>query len=61
MADLAISGMSNTEIADALFVGRETVKSHLSSVYAKTGASNRAQLVANAARRGITAPERNTQ
>jgi predicted ATPase/class 3 adenylate cyclase/DNA-binding CsgD family transcriptional regulator len=54
VADLAIQGLTNAQIADRLFVGRETVKTHLSNVYAKVGVANRTQLVADAARRGIT-------
>jgi predicted ATPase/DNA-binding CsgD family transcriptional regulator len=54
VADLAIRGLTNAEIAEQLFIGRETVKTHLSSAYAKVGVANRTQLVADAARRGIT-------
>lgn len=54
VAELAAAGMSNAEIAERLFVGRETVKTHLSNVYAKVGVANRTQLVADAARRGLT-------
>lgn len=54
VAELALSGLTNADIAARLFVGRETVKTHLSSVYAKVGVANRTQLVADAARRGIT-------
>jgi predicted ATPase/class 3 adenylate cyclase/DNA-binding CsgD family transcriptional regulator len=54
VADLALEGMSNAQIADRLFIGRETVKTHLSNVYAKVGVANRTQLVAHAAKRGIT-------
>jgi ATP/maltotriose-dependent transcriptional regulator MalT len=57
VADLALSGLSNAEIATQLFVGRETVKTHLSNVYAKIGVANRAQLVVDAARRGSTSQE----
>jgi predicted ATPase/DNA-binding CsgD family transcriptional regulator len=52
VADLAVQGLTNAQIADRLFVGRETVKTHLSNVYAKVGVANRTQLVADAARRG---------
>jgi DNA-binding CsgD family transcriptional regulator len=52
-ADLALQGLSNAEIAEQLIVGRETVKTHLSNVYAKVGVANRTQLAADAARRGI--------
>jgi predicted ATPase/class 3 adenylate cyclase/DNA-binding CsgD family transcriptional regulator len=54
VADLAVAGLTNAQIAERLFVGRETVKTHLSNVYAKVGVANRTQLVADAARRGIT-------
>lgn len=43
---LALSfGASNKEIAAALFLAEETVKSHLRSVFAKLGARNRAHAV----------------
>jgi predicted ATPase/class 3 adenylate cyclase/DNA-binding CsgD family transcriptional regulator len=54
VVDLAITGMSNAQIAEQLFIGRETVKTHLSNAYAKVGVANRAQLVADAAKHGIT-------
>lgn len=54
VADLAVTGLTNTEIADRLFIGRETVKTHLSNAYAKVGVANRTQLVADAAKQGIT-------
>jgi DNA-binding CsgD family transcriptional regulator len=57
VADLAVAGLSNAEIAAQLFVGRETVKTHMSNVYAKIGVANRAQLVADAARHGLTSSE----
>lgn len=40
---LLINGASNTEIADQLFVSRNTVKFHLKNIYAKLGAKNRTQ------------------
>ncbi|THV38449.1 response regulator [Glycomyces buryatensis] len=42
---LAAKGMSNTEIAERLYLGRETVKTHLSSVYTKLGVRDRTQAV----------------
>jgi DNA-binding CsgD family transcriptional regulator len=57
VADLAVLGRSNSEIATQLFVGRETVKTHLSNIYAKLGVANRTQLVADASRRGPTSSE----
>ena len=46
-------GKSTREIAKALFVGEETVKTHLSSVYQKLGVTDRVQAVAAALRRGL--------
>lgn len=47
------TGKSTREIARVLFVGEETVKTHLSSVYQKLGVSDRVQAVAAALRRGL--------
>jgi DNA-binding CsgD family transcriptional regulator len=44
VAQLAADGMSNKEIAQALFVTIKTVEMHLSHVYRKLGISSRAQL-----------------
>ena len=45
-------GLSNPEIVERLFVSRATVRTHLSHVFAKLGVSSRAELAAEAARRG---------
>lgn len=42
---LASEGLTNAQVADALYVGRETVKTHLSRAYAKLGVRNRAEAV----------------
>ena len=47
------TGKSTKEIARVLFVGEETVKTHLSSVYQKLGVTDRVQAVAAALRRGL--------
>ncbi|MDQ1511688.1 MAG: hypothetical protein QOG50_3532, partial [Actinomycetota bacterium] len=50
---LATQGLTNPEIAEKLFVGRGTIKSHLSSIFTKLGVRGRAELAAEAARRDI--------
>ena len=47
------AGRTTKEIARVLFVGEETVKTHLSSVYQKLGVSDRVQAVAAALRSGL--------
>ncbi len=44
VADLAVSGLTNKEIAGRLFVAVNTVEVHLSHAYAKLGVRSRAQL-----------------
>ncbi len=44
VAELAVTGNSNPEIAQSLFVTRKTVETHLGSVYRKLGINSRAQL-----------------
>ncbi|MGB6058117.1 MAG: helix-turn-helix transcriptional regulator, partial [Microthrixaceae bacterium] len=46
VADLAVSGLSNREIAARLFVTVKTVEFHLSRVYRKLGARARGDLAA---------------
>ena len=45
--DLVLEGWANKDIGIALGVGEETVKSHLSSVFNKTGFSTRSELMAS--------------
>lgn len=47
------SGLSNMEIAERLHVGVTTVKTHVSSLLAKTGTANRIGLAVLAARAGV--------
>jgi len=44
VARLVAQGLSNAEIAQRLFLGEATVKTHLSAATAKLGVSNRVQL-----------------
>ena len=46
-------GASNAEIAEELFIGTATVKSHLSSILTKVGLRDRAQVVVFAYESGL--------
>ncbi len=50
---LTAKGLSNPEIAERLFVGRATVKTHLSHIFTKLGVTSRAELASDATRRGL--------
>jgi DNA-binding NarL/FixJ family response regulator len=50
---LIAAGLSNGEIAQALFVSNATVKTHVNRIFFKTGARDRAQAVRYAYERGI--------
>lgn len=49
-------GLSNTEIADRLFVSPRTVENHVSAVLAKLHSSTREEAVSRARREGLIAP-----
>jgi len=49
-------GLSNTEIADKLFIGEATVKTHVGRVLTKLGLSSRAQAVSYAYESGLVVP-----
>jgi DNA-binding CsgD family transcriptional regulator len=50
---LVAGGLSNRQIADALTVSEKTVENHLTNVYGKIGAENRAAATAFAVRHGL--------
>lgn len=52
---LLARGLSNSEIAAALFIGQTTVKTHVNNAFAKIGARNRAEATGYAHRHGLTA------
>jgi DNA-binding NarL/FixJ family response regulator len=51
---LIADGLSNTEIADRLFVAETTVKTHINRIFAKTQSRDRAQAALYAQRNGLT-------
>ena len=50
---LIAAGLSNTEIAAALFLSNATVKTHINRIFSKTGARDRAQAVRYAYQHGM--------
>jgi two-component system, NarL family, response regulator DegU len=50
---LLAEGKKNAEIARQLFISRQTVKKHVSSIFAKLQADNRVQAAVYAVRNGI--------
>jgi DNA-binding NarL/FixJ family response regulator len=50
---LLVAGKTDREIADALFIGRRTVTTHTSGLYAKLGVSSRTEAAALAIREGL--------
>ncbi len=56
LALIAGGGLSNAEIAQRLVISTATVKSHINSIFAKTGARDRAQAVRWAYQHGVAKP-----
>jgi DNA-binding NarL/FixJ family response regulator len=53
---LVAEGLTNAQIAKALFVSRHTVESHVSHVFTKLGVASRTELAARAVARGLRRP-----
>lgn len=54
---LACRGRTNKEMAAAMFISEETVKSHMKSLFLKLGVHDRTQAVAVSIQRGLIRPE----
>jgi DNA-binding CsgD family transcriptional regulator len=54
VVELVGEGLTNPQIATKMFIARGTVKVHLSHIFAKVGASSRAELATLAARNALT-------
>ncbi|MFC5835826.1 response regulator [Nonomuraea insulae] len=54
---LIAAGLSNSRIARRLFISEATVKTHINHLFAKIGASGRAQAVTYAYQHGLRPPE----
>ena len=53
MLRLVAEGMSNSQIAEQLFISRKTASVHVSNILAKLGVSTRVEAAALAHRRGL--------
>ena len=58
MAHLAAQGLTNAEIAAALYLSPKTVDHHLQHVYAKLGLHSRRELIRREMRHSPDAPAR---
>jgi DNA-binding NarL/FixJ family response regulator len=47
------SGRTDQQIADALFISRRTVTTHVGNILGKLGVANRTEAVAQAVRQGL--------
>ena len=54
---LIAQGLSNSDIAAALFLSANTVKTHVNRVFAKTGSKTRAQAIRYAYGHGLTSSD----
>lgn len=52
---LIVDGMSNAQIAESLYISKNTVKYHLTNIYLKLGVSRRSEAIRSALASGIVA------
>ena len=57
IAELAVAGLRNTEIAARLFLSGKTVEANLSRIYRKLGVRSRTELAARMPAQGTAAPQ----
>ena len=57
VVELVAEGLTNPQIGERMFISRGTVKVHLSHIFAKLGTATRAELAAEATRRGVPTSE----
>ncbi|WP_052339357.1 LuxR C-terminal-related transcriptional regulator [Gorillibacterium massiliense] len=55
--ELVVTGASNREIAEKLYISEHTVKNHMTSILHKLGVSDRAQLIATVYQMGFSPPQ----
>jgi predicted ATPase/DNA-binding CsgD family transcriptional regulator len=58
VVELVAEGLTNPQIGERMFISRGTVKVHMSHIFAKLGMATRAELAAEATRRGGLAGKR---
>jgi DNA-binding NarL/FixJ family response regulator len=56
VARLVAKGLTNQKIADALFMSRDTARTHVTNIYAKLGLDSRAQLAVWSKEHGLIEP-----
>jgi len=57
VVELVAQGLTNPQIGERMFISPGTVKVHLSHIFAKLGTATRAELAAQATRRGVPTSE----
>ena len=55
---LIVEGLSNAEIADRLVLSVATIRYHVSTIFSKLNAANRAEAAAIAVKQKLIAPDR---